>query len=265
MTTEGKEALQKRVTIVEGTEKVISNAKLRLVYDVFSAIYFSVLWTMMFLDCGPNYFSFFYYLTNWGCTSTVLFYYIATLVDFERLVKVNVSTKLIHSCTFVRELSVSLQSVIVPFFWVIVYPQERWRSIIWEVQMHGMGLVFICIDYLIRVSNFSSLSSKNLFMVVLSYLTLNYFVVNKLETMIYPGITYNTIESWLVVTLAIALVLAAHQLASIITICLVVKNKIWRKYEKDDFVSKSIKIVQKAQKLRYKEGVRKRLGSIFVG
>ncbi|KAH8584299.1 multi-pass transmembrane [Cryptosporidium sp. chipmunk genotype I] len=262
---EGKKTVPSKVRIAEGEEKVTSNAKLRLVYDVFSVTYFSILWTMMFLDCGPNYFSFFYYLTNWGCTSTLIFYFIATLVDYERLMKVNVSTKLIHSCTFVRELSVSLQSVIVPFFWIIVYPQERWRSITWEVQMHGMGLIFICIDYLIRVSNFSSLSSKNLFMVVLSYLALNYFVVNKLETMIYPGITYNTVESWLVVILAIALVLTAHQLASIITICLVVKNKIWRKYEKDDFVSKSIKIVQKAQKLRNKDGIRKRLGSIFVG
>ncbi|CUV06669.1 unnamed protein product [Cryptosporidium hominis] len=262
---EEKKTVKNKVRIVEGEKKVTSNAKLRLVYDALSVIYFSVLWMMMFLDCGPNYFSFFYYLTNWGCTSTLIFYFIATLVDYERLVKVNVSTRLIHSCTFVRELSISLQSVIVPFFWIIVYPKEKWRSITWEVQMHGMGLIFICIDYLIRTSNFSSLSSKNLFMVVLSYLTLNYFVVNKLETMIYPGITYNTVESWIVVTLAIALVLIAHQLASIITICLVVKNKIWRKYEKDDFVSKSIKIVQKAQKLRHKDGVRKRLGSIFVG
>ncbi|OII73137.1 uncharacterized protein cubi_02368 [Cryptosporidium ubiquitum] len=262
---EEKETVPSKVRIAEEGEKANSNAKLRLFYDVLSLAYFSVLWMMMFLDCGPNYFSFFYYLTNWGCTSTLIFYFIATLVDYERLVKVNVSTNLIHSCTFVRELSVSLQSVIVPFFWIIVYPQERWRSIIWEVQMHGMGLIFICVDYLIRLSNFSSLSSKNLFMVVLSYLALNYFVVNKLETMIYPGITYNTIESWLVVILAILLVLTAHQLASIITICLVVKNKIWRKYEKDDFVSKSIKIVQKAQKFRKKDGIRKRLGSIFIG
>ncbi|KAF7457035.1 multi-pass transmembrane protein [Cryptosporidium felis] len=259
--------MESRGNLADGmkTKVVVSNAKLRLIYDIFSVCYFATLWKMMFLDCGPNYLTFFYYLTNWGLTSTLLFYIVATLVDYERLFKVNVSTRLIHSCTFIRELSVSLQSVIVPFFWIIVYPKEKWRSITWEVQMHGAGLVFICIDYLIRVSNFSSLSSRSLFMVVFSYLTLNYFVVNKLETMIYPGITYNTVESWLVVTLAIVLVLLAHQIASIITICLVVKNKIWKKYEKDHFVRKSIKIIQTAQKLKNKDGIRKRLGSIFVG
>ncbi|KAH8739352.1 hypothetical protein FG386_000324 [Cryptosporidium ryanae] len=256
---------RKRVTLVDNQVKVASRAKMRLIYDIFSVCYFTTIWMMMFLDCGPNYFSFFYYLTNWGWTSTLLFYIVATLVDFERYTKVNVSFPLIYMCTFLRELSVSLQSVIVPFFWIIVYPKEKWRSITWEVQMHGMGLVFICIDYLIRVSNFSTLTTGNLFSVVFSYLILNYVVVNKLETMIYPGITYNTLESWLVVGLAMALVLIAHRIAVIFTMCISLKDKIWRKYKDDHFLKKSLRTIKKAQELRKTHGVRRRLGSIFVG
>ncbi|KAH7649562.1 hypothetical protein FG379_001188 [Cryptosporidium bovis] len=256
---------RKRVTVVDSRVKVTSRAKMRLIYDVLSVCYFATDWMIMFLDCGPNYFSFFYYLTNWGWTSTLLFYIVATLVDYERCTRVNVSFPLIYMCTFLRELSVSLQSVIVPFFWIIVYPKERWRPIHWEVQMHGMGLVFICIDYLIRVSNFSTLTTANLLTVVFSYLVLNYLVVNKLETMIYPGITYNTLESWLVVGLAMVLVLIAHQIAVIATMCISLKDKIWSKHKDDHFVKKSLRIIKKAQELRKTHGVRKRLGSIFVG
>lgn len=262
---EKEEDFLKKVRVVDTYKNASSNAKIRLIYDILLVIYFTTLWFLMFIDCGPNYFTFFYYLTNWGLTSTLLFFISATLVDYERLTRVTVSSTLIYICTFLRELSVSLQSVIVPFFWIIVYSKERWRRVSWECQVHGMGLLFTCIDYTIRMSNFSSLSSKNLFMVVLSYLTLNYFVVSKLETMIYPGITYNTLESWLVVSSAIILVLLAHQLASIIAMCLLIKDKLWQRHKNDHFIRKVIKVVQKAQEIRKKGSVRKRLGSIFVG
>ncbi|OII76190.1 hypothetical protein cand_005880 [Cryptosporidium andersoni] len=252
--------------LYKNTYKKIASLKSnrRICYDIISTLYFATIWLWMFLDCGPNYISFFYYLTNWGWTLVLIFFISATAIDLLRFKEQHVPLLLINICLLVRELGISLESVIVPFFWMIVYPKEPWRSILWEIQMHGVGLVYLCFDYIIRISIFSSLSKRSLFIVSILYILVNCYVVVKLGVTIYPGITYNTWESWIVVSIAIILVLVAHQVASLITICMLIKNSIFKSHEEAPLVVKCTRLFQKANELRKKEILRRRFGSILI-
>lgn len=134
-------------------------------------LYLSVIFYIMFRASNPWY-EFFYYLTLQGWTLELVYFSFSLYLDL--LVRIYGNPDAISrvskaAAQALSELVFAVQVVIVMFFWLVVYPQETWRSVMWELNCHGMGLLLMVADYLYRFTGFSLRNHKYIVVFALLY------------------------------------------------------------------------------------------------
>lgn len=120
-------------------------------------LYMSTVFWILFRASSPWY-EFFFYLTLQGWTLELIYFSYSLYLDLlsrwyggpDYLSRISKA-----AAQALSELVFALQVVIVMFFWLVVYPQEKWRSIPWELNCHGVGLILMVGDYLYRFTGFS--------------------------------------------------------------------------------------------------------------
>lgn len=181
--------------------------------------YLAVIFYIMFRASNPWY-EFFYYLTLQGWTLELVYFSFSLYLDI--LVRIYGSPDAISrvskaAAQAMSELVFAVQVVIVMFFWIVVYPQETWRSVLWELNCHGMGLLLMVADYLYRFTGFSLRNHKYIVVFALLYSALYAFVVLYLKRQVYPGMDFRSVRSALVFLAGLSTVVFTHKIFYLIS------------------------------------------------
>lgn len=181
--------------------------------------YLAVIFGIMFRASDPWY-EFFYYLTLQGWTLELVYFMYSLYLDLlarwygsaDCISKVSKA-----AAQALSEVVFATQVVIVLFFWGVVYPQEPWRPILWELNCHGAGLVLIVGDYLYRFTGFSLRHNKYILAFAAGYSTLHIFVVVYLERQIYPGMDFKSLKSISIFLGGLSTVVFTHKIFYLIS------------------------------------------------
>lgn len=191
-----------------------------LLRKLAAVIYMSFMWWRMYVDCVPH-ITFFKYLTNWGWTIELIYFTYALYLDIKA--RRCYGWQMLKSseraiCQGLSEAAFALQMVVVPFFWLIVYPRsEEERLVWWDIQFHGVGLALLVVDYMYRFMRFSMRSHKYVLSIAIVYSIIHISTVKYSGEPIYPGIHFEDAESFIIFILGLSTVVLSHKLAYLIS------------------------------------------------
>lgn len=188
-------------------------------FESLIVLYLSLILLIVF-RASNFWYEFFFYLTLQGWALELIYFAYSLFIDvlFHPYRQQSGATSFAEiAAGALAELVFVLQIVIVVFFWTVVYPQEQWRSIIWEFNCHGMGLLLIGADYLYRCRGFSLRNHKYIISFSVFYTCLYMFVVLYLKRQVYPGIDFRSTRSMVIFSAGLLSALLIHKAFYIIT------------------------------------------------
>eukprot|EP01071_Lankesteria_metandrocarpae_P014908 Lankesteria_metandrocarpae@DN9134_c0_g1_i1.p1 len=213
---------------------VTNRYRLALAGKSILVLYMSFVWYRQLVVCDWSLTMFFKYITMWGYTIELIYFAYALYLDFYSHYtghSEQASVIARTSCHALSELAFALQFVVTLFFWTAVYPNESWRPVYWEVQVHGLGLVFLILDYLYRTAGFSLKNHRYILAVTIAYSCLHIAVVLHTGTAIYPGLNFNNVYSYVLFVTAVSTIVFAHKIAYLISNWAVFKHEMRQFYD----------------------------------
>lgn len=190
-----------------------------LIRNSLAVIYLSTMWIWMFCLCHPR-ISFFKYLTNWGWTFECMYFWYMLMMDVYAR-RLNSWSRLPLGFRAAGEtlfdLTFACQIVVVLFFWVVVFPADTERNILWDIQFHGVGLTLMIVDYFYRFMKFSLRNHKYIMAFGASYACMHIFAVRTTGVPIYPGIHFRDLRSFIIFLSGLTTLVLTHKIAYLIT------------------------------------------------
>eukprot|EP01053_Blabericola_migrator_P011259 Blabericola_migrator_1__11258@NODE_662_length_6980_cov_203_907565_g483_i0_p3_GENE_NODE_662_length_6980_cov_203_907565_g483_i0NODE_662_length_6980_cov_203_907565_g483_i0_p3_ORF_typecomplete_len358_score64_36Far17a_AIG1/PF04750_14/1_5e11_NODE_662_length_6980_cov_203_907565_g483_i034404513 len=203
---------------------LLNHKKLKRIYDVnhewksvsskmLVNIYMAVIAYVFLLDCHPWY-TYFKYLTIWGWTLVQVYFVFTLYLDLLGRYRgpEGVSEVARAVAQALSELSFAVQVVVTAFFWFCIYPQEPWRNIAWEVNMHGVGLMLMIFDYLYRFAGFQLRNLRFVYGFAAFYTVIHLASVWLSGEPIYPGMDFTNVYSFVVFLSGLTTVVATHKI-----------------------------------------------------
>lgn len=203
---------------------ILARSRLRRVYEInhqwksvtikiIINIYMLVIAYIFAKDCTPWY-TYFKYLTIWGWTLIQLYFWYTLYLDL--MGRWNgpdgVSEVATAFAQALSELAFAVQVVVTAFFWFCIYPQEPWRYIAWEINMHGVGLMLMIFDYLYRFAGFQLRNLKFVYAFAGFYTVIHLFSVWASGEPIYPGMDFTNAYSFVIFLSGLTTVVLTHKI-----------------------------------------------------
>eukprot|EP01054_Gregarina_sp_Poly1_P001288 Gregarina_sp_Poly_1__1287@NODE_1314_length_4412_cov_268_398849_g888_i0_p2_GENE_NODE_1314_length_4412_cov_268_398849_g888_i0NODE_1314_length_4412_cov_268_398849_g888_i0_p2_ORF_typecomplete_len398_score33_64Far17a_AIG1/PF04750_14/5_3e02Far17a_AIG1/PF04750_14/8_7e10_NODE_1314_length_4412_cov_268_398849_g888_i01201313 len=176
------------------------------------SVYMLVVAYMFAIECHPWY-TYFKYLTIWGWTLVQLYFLYTLYLDLMGRWNgpEGVSEVATVFAQALSELAFAVQVVVTAFFWFCIYPQEPWRFIGWEINMHGVGLTLMIFDYLYRFAGFQLRNLKFVYAFAGFYTTIHLFSVWASGEPIYPGMDFTNVYSFVIFLSGLTTVVLTHK------------------------------------------------------
>eukprot|EP01055_Gregarina_sp_Pseudo9_P000736 Gregarina_sp_Pseudo_9__735@NODE_146_length_3958_cov_19_482266_g134_i0_p2_GENE_NODE_146_length_3958_cov_19_482266_g134_i0NODE_146_length_3958_cov_19_482266_g134_i0_p2_ORF_typecomplete_len415_score67_71Far17a_AIG1/PF04750_14/2e10_NODE_146_length_3958_cov_19_482266_g134_i027133921 len=201
---------------------VLANKHLRRVYEInhewksvtskfIINVYMLVIAYLFLRECHPWY-TYFKYLTIWGWTLVQLYFMYTLYLDLMGRWKAGVSEVATAFAQALSELAFAVQVVVTAFFWFCIYPQEPWRYIPWEINMHGVGLTLMIFDYLYRFAGFQLRNLKFVYAFAGFYTSIHLFSVWASGEPIYPGMDFTNVYSFVIFLSGLTTVVLTHKI-----------------------------------------------------
>ncbi|KAF8819380.1 hypothetical protein IE077_001091 [Cardiosporidium cionae] len=197
-----------------------------LIGRAFVTMYFGIFLVWSFSLSKPNYWAYFAYLTYWGWILEFAYFVFSLVLDIythlsktavTRVVMEEQQKNLRRKLTqqMLAELVFVVQIVIVLFYWTVVFPQSdvNLSDLWWDLQFHGVGLLFILLDYAYRkIYGFSLRNHKYIISFGVTYLTCHIAVVLYSGQPIYPGVHFRDARSFIITLAALSTMVFTHKI-----------------------------------------------------